>query len=191
MLADDAGEISAKLSFSRDEDRHYLVRVEVDAEVMVTCQRCLEPMPSQLHSDNTLAAVWSDEEARHLPKRLDPLIAGEEGYPLWDLVIGEVPPGEDFLDRAEAEDLRFVVIDKRQADDVPMIGFYLDQREPLATEREEPVSSRSLEKWDDMDYALRIYESNEMIIYRLDSSAYDTSFRQVGNIGSAIGEEQT
>ena len=115
----------------------------------------------------------------------------DDAYPLWDLVIGEVPPGEDFLDRAETEDLRFVVIDKRQADDVPMIGFYLDQREPLATEREEPVSSRSLEKWDDMDYALRIYESDEMIIYRLDSSAYDTSFRQVGNIGSAIGEEET
>ncbi|MEM7142707.1 MAG: hypothetical protein AAF548_16920 [Actinomycetota bacterium] len=113
----------------------------------------------------------------------------DDAYPLWDFVIGEGPPGEDLLDRAEQEDLRFVVIDKRQIDDVPMIGFYLDQREPLATEREEPVSERSLTKWDDLDYALRIYESDEMIIYRLDSSAYDTTFRQVGNIDGDIGEE--
>ena len=115
----------------------------------------------------------------------------DDNYPLWDLVIGEVAPGEDLLDRAEAEDLRFVVIDKRQADYVPMIGFYLDQREPLATERDDPVSSRSLTKWDDMDYALRIYESDEMIIYRLDSTAFDTTLRQVGNIGADIGAEPT
>ncbi|MFT5202170.1 MAG: hypothetical protein ACI9C1_001555 [Candidatus Aldehydirespiratoraceae bacterium] len=57
-----------------------------------------------------------------------------------------MPPGENLLDRAEQGDLRFLVIDKRQADDVLMTGFYLDQREPPATEREEPVSDRSLTK---------------------------------------------
>lgn len=44
-----------------------------------------------------------------------------------------MPPGENLLDRAEQGDLRFLVIDKRQADDVLMTGFYLDQREPPAT----------------------------------------------------------
>ncbi|GEM_PF-2265628 len=112
-------------------------------------------------------------------------------YPLWDLVVGVVPPGEYFLDRAAAEQLRFAVIDKRQADAVPMISFYLDQSEPLAGQREEPVSRDSLTKWDSMDYALRIYESDEMIIYRLDSSAFHTTFREAANIDSDIGQESS
>jgi hypothetical protein len=37
----------------------------------------------------------------------------DEGFPLWEIVIGEVPPPEDLLDRLGAEDLHFVVIDKR------------------------------------------------------------------------------
>jgi hypothetical protein len=72
-----------------------------------------------------------------------------------------------------------------------MIGFYLDQNEPLAGGRDDPVSDRSLTKWDSMDYAMRIYESDEIIIYRLDSSAFDTSLRQSGTIGTDTGKEKT
>ena len=71
-----------------------------------------------------------------------------------------------------------------------MIGFYLDQKEPFAGGRKEPLSMDTIDKWEEMDYALRIYESNEMMIFRLDSTAFKTSFRQVGNIGSTIGSSK-
>jgi uncharacterized protein len=47
-------------------------------------------MSEHLVSDNKLAVVWTDEEAAHLPKRLDPLIAAEPTSHLWDVVEDEL-----------------------------------------------------------------------------------------------------
>ncbi|WP_116364166.1 YceD family protein [Parahaliea mediterranea] len=90
LLASDDGVIQAHLAFNRDEEGRYLVTVDIEADVSVTCQRCLEPMPTTLQASNTLAAVWSDEQARHLPKHLDPLILTEEACVLRDLVEDEL-----------------------------------------------------------------------------------------------------
>ena len=56
----------------------------------VTCQRCLEPMPKHLSSDNTLAVLWTDEQAAHLPRHLEALILGEEMCKLSELVEDEL-----------------------------------------------------------------------------------------------------
>jgi len=90
LLASDAGTLEVQLSFSRDEENHYLVRVVVAAEVTVTCQRCLEPLSRTLASDNTLAIVWNYEQAAGLPRHLDPLVVGEEGCNLRELVEDEL-----------------------------------------------------------------------------------------------------
>ena len=68
LLADDSGSIQADFSFSRDEENRYLIHLVVTAEVVVTCQRCLEPLPAALACDNILAVVWTDEQAAHLPR---------------------------------------------------------------------------------------------------------------------------
>lgn len=90
LLAADDGVIRASLTFSRDEEGHYLVAVESESTVTVTCQRCLELLQKELHTSNTLAAVWSDDQARHLPRHLDPLILTEEACDLWELVEDEL-----------------------------------------------------------------------------------------------------
>lgn len=90
LLAADEGTIGAELSFSRDEENRYVIHVAVAADVSVTCQRCLEPMPAHLTSENTLAVVWTDEQAAHLPRHLDPLIAAQEACSLWELVEEEL-----------------------------------------------------------------------------------------------------
>jgi uncharacterized protein len=90
LLAVDAGSIEAELSFSRDEENRYVIHVAVVANVSVTCQRCLEPLSLRVTSDNTLAVVWTDEQAAHLPRHLDPLIAEQEACGLWDLVEEEL-----------------------------------------------------------------------------------------------------
>ncbi len=90
LLADDAGEVRVALAFSRDEENRYLVSVTITAEVSVTCQRCLEPMVCRLEGENTLAIVWTDEQAAQLPRHLDPLIVPEEGCNLWELVEEEL-----------------------------------------------------------------------------------------------------
>lgn len=90
MLASDEGCIEADLSFFRDEEGRYLVHVVVSADVEVICQRCLQPMGEHVGSDNTLAVVWTDEQAAALPRRLDPLIVPEQSCNLRDVVEEEL-----------------------------------------------------------------------------------------------------
>jgi uncharacterized protein len=90
LLAAEEGNISVVMEFSRDEDDRVLVRVAIEADVMVTCQRCLEKMPEHLSSDNTLVVVWTDAEAASLPKHLDPLVVAEPASHLWELVEDEL-----------------------------------------------------------------------------------------------------
>lgn len=90
LLAADAGRIEARLACSRDEQRRFLIHADIAAEVVVTCQRCLEPMEQHVQCDNLLAVVWSDTEAAALPRRLDPLIVPEQSCNLHALVEEEL-----------------------------------------------------------------------------------------------------
>lgn len=90
LLAGDEGDISVEMAFSRDEDDRYLVRVQIEADVLVTCQRCLETMPEHVSSDNVVAVVWSDAEAASLPKHLEPLVVTEPTGNLWELAEDEL-----------------------------------------------------------------------------------------------------
>jgi uncharacterized protein len=90
LLADEEGTISVDLRFARDEESRHLIHVAVEADVVVTCQRCLESMPEHVSCNNTLAVVWTDEQAAHLPRHLDPLIVEEQACNLWNLVEEEL-----------------------------------------------------------------------------------------------------
>ena len=90
LLAGDDGTIEAELMFSRDEENRYVIDVAVEAHVTVICQRCLEPMSQHMASKNTLAVVWTDEQAAHLARHLEPLIVEQEACSLWDLVEDEL-----------------------------------------------------------------------------------------------------
>ena len=90
LLAADDGEIHAAFEFTRDEEKRYLIQLAVEAQVEVTCQRCLEKMSRQLNCSNTLAVVWTDEQAASLPKDLDPLIVEEQSCRLRDVVEEEL-----------------------------------------------------------------------------------------------------
>ena len=90
LLASDEGQIEAEFTFGRDEEKRYLVQLHLEGRIEVICQRCLEAMPEQVVGDNQLAVVWTDEQARHLPRHLDPLIEPEEASNLWELVEEEL-----------------------------------------------------------------------------------------------------
>jgi uncharacterized protein len=90
LLASDDGVIQAQLSFTRDEENRHIISLAVTAEVMVTCQRCLELLSISLACDDTLAVVWTDEQAALLPRHLDPLVVEEEACSLWDVVEDEL-----------------------------------------------------------------------------------------------------
>ena len=90
LLASEMGDISADLTFLRDEENRAVIELKFEATVSVICQRCLQAMPLDLAGDNVLGVVWTDEQAAHLPRHLDPLIVSEEGCNLWELVEDEL-----------------------------------------------------------------------------------------------------
>jgi uncharacterized protein len=96
LLADTTGNISVAMRFSRDEENRYLIHLDIEANITVFCQRCLEGMPLNLSSQCKLAIVWTDEEAAHLPSHLDALIVRESLCNLWEIVEDElilsIPP---------------------------------------------------------------------------------------------------
>jgi uncharacterized protein len=90
LLGSEEGRIAVEMAFSRDDENRYLVQVKLEADIVVTCQRCLEAMPEHVSCVNTLAIVWTDEEAVHLPRHLDPLVVGDISCSLWDVVEDEL-----------------------------------------------------------------------------------------------------
>lgn len=89
-VQDASGEALVKLDFSVDPQGLKVIEGDIDTEVGVICQRCLQAMTLKLHADVSLAIVWDDIDARHLPKHLDPLILGEGESDLHDLVEEEL-----------------------------------------------------------------------------------------------------
>lgn len=74
------GVIDARLHFYVDDGGKAVVEGGASADVVMTCQRCLEEVTQTVSADIRLALVQSDEQSRNLPKDFDPwLIESEDG----------------------------------------------------------------------------------------------------------------
>jgi uncharacterized protein len=89
-LAGDQGLVDVDLHFFRDDQGFYRIEGKATTRVEVLCQRCLEAMPIDVDADFELAIVWTDEQAKALPKTLDPVLVGEEALSLYELVQDEL-----------------------------------------------------------------------------------------------------
>lgn len=79
-----------RLTFSKDQERRRIVDGEVDAEVMLECQRCMKPMTARLESRFRLGLVTSDQQAENLPRDLEPFQTEGFSANLWELVEDEL-----------------------------------------------------------------------------------------------------
>jgi uncharacterized protein len=77
-LATDSGSVNYRLQFGVSDEGINCITGRLDSVVELTCQRCLEPMEYAVASEFVLGAVSSDEKARHLPKRLEPLLVEDD-----------------------------------------------------------------------------------------------------------------
>jgi len=89
LLDDGSDAVSARIQFTRDDEDRQIVLVELHAVVLLECQRCLEQFRQPLDSRSQLAIVRTDEEAKQLPPRYEPLLAGED-TDLWEIVGEEL-----------------------------------------------------------------------------------------------------
>jgi uncharacterized protein len=90
ILLDEAGDVTFRIAFSRDEERRAVVRCKVDAVLRLRCQRCLEALAHQVATDTFLALVSGMDEERQLPERYDPLLVDDTPIRLGELIEDEL-----------------------------------------------------------------------------------------------------
>lgn len=85
-ILDTEGEVQVSLQFALDDSFRRLIQGALQAQVHVTCQRCLEPMPITLEDEFELAVVHNEEQVQKLPKALDPWICEDVKLVLADVI---------------------------------------------------------------------------------------------------------
>ena len=93
-LADAVIEISepimADLNFDVADQGRKVVHVSATTTVLIACQRCLEPIALPLAIDTMLGIVWSEDQAKSLPKDIEPWVVEEEAGDIAALVEDEL-----------------------------------------------------------------------------------------------------
>ena len=89
-LEDNSGKVRAKLVFERGERRAVSIHSELEVEVKMVCQRCLELVTLPIHSECSYAVVKEGANTQSLPKGYDVLELGEDPLDLHALIEEEL-----------------------------------------------------------------------------------------------------
>lgn len=89
-LEDNSGKVRAKLVFERGERRAVSIHSELEVEVKMVCQRCLELVALPIRSECYYAVVKEGADTQSLPKGYDVLEVGEDPLDLMTLVEDEL-----------------------------------------------------------------------------------------------------
>jgi heme/copper-type cytochrome/quinol oxidase subunit 4 len=120
--------------------------------------------------------------AEHLPRNSRVLVDGPNGlllgsYGHLEPVIGSIrgisvpivffSKEFGFNDRTVIvhDAIDYIVVDRRLAHSLPVDGYYYDRDEPLANEREQPISAAALAKFNNVPGINRIYDNGPIVIY--------------------------
>ncbi|MDY6982095.1 MAG: YceD family protein [Pseudomonadota bacterium] len=79
QLASNQGAVAVDLRFIRDEEGRRVISGTLDTTVKVACQRCLQDMDLDLHSEMSLFAVDDEEAFQELRDDQDGVIVPDDG----------------------------------------------------------------------------------------------------------------
>ena len=90
FLQDSSGETQVEIQFGHDEQGIPLLRGQCQAQVHMTCQRCMNPVEVDVQTSFELGIVFSDEKAKHLPKQYEPIITDGDSLELLPVIEDEM-----------------------------------------------------------------------------------------------------
>lgn len=90
QLTSSDGNVHAKFSFFRDEQKLAVMHVELDAEVSMVCQRCLESAKFHVGGEYDYVIIQEGKSIDDLPSGYDALEVGEDPLDLTSLVEDEL-----------------------------------------------------------------------------------------------------
>lgn len=79
-----------EITCGRDELGNFTLDGHIRCEVEILCQRCLGPIPHAIDAEFHWGIIRSEEQAKNLPKSLDPVIQGEEKLDLYAALEDEI-----------------------------------------------------------------------------------------------------
>ena len=84
-----AGNFQVELDFGLNESKKSKIDVQINGDVEMQCQRCLEPVTVSVSIETTLTVAAHDEEARAQIKDYEPILLNDEGVLDIDALIEE------------------------------------------------------------------------------------------------------
>lgn len=90
LMIESGGSVDFSLQFMHDDAMRTIVRMRVQAECIVECGRCLQPMSHPITHSVELAIVANNDEAAELPDCYEPLLLAESNVDLVTLIEDEL-----------------------------------------------------------------------------------------------------
>lgn len=100
------GNVLVNLNFGIDEQGITYLKGHLQTNVVLQCQRCMEPLNYEIISDFSLGIITSIDEANQLPAVYEPAMANEGSLALRDLIEDEVILNLPLIPRHEPEDCK-------------------------------------------------------------------------------------
>lgn len=89
-LRDTRGSVSVRLEFDLDERRKPILRTQIDAELVLECQRCLGNCSQSVSVGTLYGLIEHESQAERLPEHYEPLLLSEEPMSPLELVEDEL-----------------------------------------------------------------------------------------------------
>lgn len=106
LVATDAGPVQVKLQFGRDEQGVSYLTGHLQVQLLLQCQRCMDPYHYEITSDFSLGIVNTLDEADALPDQYEPALAQEGELALRELIEDEVILNLPIIPRHELNDCK-------------------------------------------------------------------------------------
>ncbi|WP_433296092.1 hypothetical protein ACQP2F_37535 [Actinoplanes sp. CA-030573] len=97
-------------------------------------------------------------------------VTGSVTFPTYDMYLA--PPGRPvppaLIDQLRSWNFRYLIVDRRMAEEVPEIGIYFETNEPIPHDGRPGFTLAQLTKFDRTPWSIKIYDSGDIAIYRFD-----------------------
>lgn len=105
-LSSSDGVVNVNLQLGVDEQGITFLKGHLSAQLMLQCQRCMEPFSYEIISDFILGIVTTLDEANALPERYEPAMAKEGELALRELIEDELILNLPIIPKHEPEDCK-------------------------------------------------------------------------------------
>jgi len=112
VLTSSEGEASIELNFSLDEQGFSFIKGQMQTEVWLLCQRCLEPYLQAISTEFILSPVTNDKEAGILPSPYEPLLVENSVVELATIVEEEILLSLPLIAKHEPENCSIAITHK-------------------------------------------------------------------------------